>query len=149
MRLNRLDRYVAANVLGSYAASLLFLVFLMIVFETLRNVADYARVASKLGLTTMQLATMIGRYHLLNIPFLFVSVAPFVTVIAVMFAVSRLMAQNEIVPMLFTGRSMLRVLRPAFAELPWPVLRTHWARARLCLATCTPVPDHGPLYELE
>jgi lipopolysaccharide export system permease protein len=113
MRLNRLDRYVAANVLGSYAASLLFLVFLMIVFETLRNVADYARVASKLGLTTLQLATMIGRYHLLNIPFLFVNVAPFVTVIAVMFAVSRLMAQNEIVPMLFTGRSMLRVLRPA------------------------------------
>ena len=39
-------------------------------------------------------------------------IAPFVTVISCMFAVARLMAANEIVPMVFTGRSMLRVLRP-------------------------------------
>ena len=108
-----LDRYVAKTVLGSYLASLLFLVFLMMVFETLRNVSDYVRTAKQLELTTVELATMICRYHALNMPFLFVSVAPFVTVIAVMFAISRLMAQNEIVPMLFTGRGMLRILRPA------------------------------------
>jgi lipopolysaccharide export system permease protein len=85
----------------------------MVVFETLQHVSDYVRVGNKLGLTTLQLASWVGRYHLLNLPFLYVNVAPFVTVIAVMFAVSRLMTQNEIVPMIFTGRSMLRVLRPA------------------------------------
>ncbi len=49
------------------------------------------------------------------VPVLFVTVSPFVTVIAGMFAVSRLMAQNEVVPMLFTGRPIVRVLRPVLA----------------------------------
>lgn len=111
--LRRLDRYVAATVLGAYAASLLFLVFLMVMFETLRGIGSYLETANELGLSTMRLVLMIGEYHLLNLPFLFVSVAPFVTVIACMFAVARLMAQNEITPMLFTGRSIFRVLLPA------------------------------------
>ena len=113
MRIGRLDRYIAKAVLGSYAASLVFLIFLMIVFETLRSAPDYVRTAHTNGMSTLSLIMKIGHYHLLNLPFLFVTVAPFVTVIACMFSVSRFMAQNEIVPMLFTGRSMLRVLLPA------------------------------------
>jgi len=113
MLLPRLDRYVAKSVLGSYAASLVFLVALMVMFDTLRAAPEYVRNVSENGLSTLQLIGMVGYYHYLNLPFLFVTVAPFVTVIACMFAVSRLMGQNEIVPMLFTGRSMLRILLPA------------------------------------
>lgn len=85
MGIGRLDRYVAKAVLGSYAASLVFLVFLMVMFETLRSAPDYFRCAKVNGMSLWSLIGTIAHYHLLNLPFLFVTVAPFVTVIACMF----------------------------------------------------------------
>src|SRR5439155_15660140 len=61
----------------------------------------------------LRLFWFLAGYYARLTPFSFVTLAPFVTVIGCMFAVARLIGQNELQPMLFVGRSMARVLRPA------------------------------------
>ena len=114
-----LDRYVRMTVLGSYAACLLFLILLFILLDLLLNIGDYIDVTQPLEgegarepLSLFGLMSALGMYYVVWIPFIFVTLSPFVSVIAGMFSVSRLMGANEVVPMLFTGRSVMRVLRP-------------------------------------
>lgn len=111
----RLDRYVGRFALGSYAAALAFMVFLVILLDVLLQMGHYLALAEKRQTGTWEFVGYLARYYVLTTPFLFVTVAPFVTVIASMFAVTRLMGSNEIGPMLFAGRSMWRVLRPVLA----------------------------------
>ncbi|MCC6671042.1 MAG: LptF/LptG family permease [Planctomycetes bacterium] len=108
---DRLDRYVARPVLSAWGFAFLFLVFMLTVFDVLLNVARYVTVAERRGLSVAEMLLNLLHYHLLGVPFVFVTVAPFVTVIAAMFALASLMANSEMVPMLFSGRSMLRNLR--------------------------------------
>lgn len=107
-----MDRYVGAAMLGAYAACLLFMLLLTTLIDLLLNLSRYIETAnSEVGGFVQMIATMVEFYALLS-PIVFVTVSPFVTVIAGMFAVSRLMASNEIMPMLFVGRRITRVLRP-------------------------------------
>lgn len=110
--IGRLDRYVAKTVLGSFVATLLFVMFLWVVLDLLLNMTDYVGVANEQDLGLFQLLLLWGQFHLVSLPLVFVLVAPFVTVIGCMFAVARLMSHNELAPMVFTGRSMRRVLQP-------------------------------------
>lgn len=111
----RLDRYVVSTLLGSYLGALMIVVFLYILFDLLINFGHYTAVAESRGISFGSVLGVWSRYHFVSVPWLFVASAPFLTVVAGMFAVSKLMSANEIVPMLFTGRSMFRVLRPVFA----------------------------------
>ena len=118
---NKLDRYVAKICLGSFLVCIVFILGLFIIgdlighlerflgnIEKLQDVENVSEDYAKLGWL------LIVEYYLISLPFSFMLVAPFVTVTAGMFAVSRLMGANEIVPMLFTGRSMNRILVPVF-----------------------------------
>lgn len=107
-----LDRYVGRIVLGAFGAALLFFLFLTILLDLLNNLPKYADRAAAQGFGGLELALYLGWYYLKLLPVLFVTMTPFVTVIACMFAVARLQAANEIVPMLFVGRSIHRVLLP-------------------------------------
>ncbi|MHC4898787.1 MAG: LptF/LptG family permease [Planctomycetota bacterium] len=108
----RMDRYVAKAVLGAYAAALMFLVFMVIIIELLLEMDQYILAAEKHDIGVLQLVWSVCVYQAVSVPYVFVTIAPFVAVIAAMFAVSRFMGQNELAPMLFTGRSMFRILRP-------------------------------------
>jgi len=108
----KLDRYVGKTVLGSYGACLLFMVLLTILVDLLLNLDEYLEVAHEDQVGLFELLANLSNYYGIFAPFVFVTIAPFVTVISGMFAVSRLMGSNELAPMLFTGRSMLRILRP-------------------------------------
>ncbi|MFO1077659.1 MAG: LptF/LptG family permease [Planctomycetota bacterium] len=116
--MSRLDRYVWKIVLGSFVAGLLFFLFITIVMDLISNVSRYIRAYADLvehlppGGTCPSLLRYLAEYYLMLLPVLVVSITPFVTVIACMFAVARLQGANEVVPMLFTGRSMRRILRP-------------------------------------
>ena len=112
MRQN-LDRYVGRAVAGSVLAALTFFLLLSVLLDLLNNLAKYIERAEKLGLGTMELFGFLAGYYARLMPFSFVSLAPFAVVIGCMFAIARLMAQNELQPMLFMGRSMVRILRPA------------------------------------
>ncbi len=111
----RLDSYVTRIVLGSWFAALLFMVLLFTLIDILLGLGSYLDEAQQRGAGFGELLVDLGRYYALFQPVVFVTIAPFVTVIAGMFAVARLMSSNELVPMLFTGRSVLRVLRPLLA----------------------------------
>jgi lipopolysaccharide export system permease protein len=108
--MDRLDRYVGRIVAGSWISCLVFLVLLSVLIDLLNSLPVYLDQADKLG--TFGLMLQLASYYLQMVPSFFVSVAPFVTVIACMFAATRLMASQELHPMLFAGRSMVRVLRP-------------------------------------
>ncbi len=108
----KLDRYVARTVMGSYGACLLFMVLLTILVDLLLSLDEYLEVAHRDDVGVVDLLTNLASYYLIFAPFVFVTIAPFVTVISGMFAVARLMGANELAPMLFTGRSMMRILRP-------------------------------------
>lgn len=107
-----LDRYVGRIAAGAFAAALLFFLFLSILVDLLNNVSKYADKAFDAGLGGFDLAVYLGIYYLNLVPVLVTTVTPFATVIACMFAVARLQQANEVVPMLFVGRSIHRILRP-------------------------------------
>jgi len=110
-----LDRYVGRIAVGAFAAALLFFLFLLILIDLLNNISRYADRAFDAGLGGFDLAVYLGLYYLNLVPVLVTTVTPFATVIACMFAVARLQHANEVVPMLFVGRSIHRILRPMLA----------------------------------
>jgi lipopolysaccharide export system permease protein len=107
-----LDRYVGRIALGAFTASLLFFLFLSVLVDLLNNLPRYADRAARQGLGGFDLALYLGLYYVKLLPVLFTTMTPFATVIAGMFTVARLQHANEVVPMLFVGRSIQRVLRP-------------------------------------
>jgi lipopolysaccharide export system permease protein len=109
----RLDAYVARNVLGAWMASNVFFMLLFIIIDLLvEGLGTIGKVLNRTDLGVFEVLYLVGRYYFFSLPVVFVTVGPFVTVIAAMFAIARLMGGNEIVPMLFTGRSLFRVLAP-------------------------------------
>jgi len=112
MRQN-LDRYVGRAIAGSFAAALLFFLLLWVLLDLLNNLGGYLDKADKAGIGAVQLLWHLTGFYARLTPFSFVTLGPFVTVIGCNFAISRLMTQNEVQPMLFVGRSMARILRPA------------------------------------
>jgi lipopolysaccharide export system permease protein len=110
--MTRLDRYVGRIVLGAFVAALLFFVFLAVLVDLLNNLPRYADRAAEQGLGGVDLAAYLLLYYGKLTPVLVTTVTPFAAVIAGMFSVARLHHANEIVPMLFVGRSIHRVLQP-------------------------------------
>ncbi|MAE77056.1 MAG: hypothetical protein CMJ85_09330 [Planctomycetes bacterium] len=114
-RLGLLDRYIARIFVGSFAACLLFTVGSFVLIELFMDFDRYADNIEQLPVRYRQIGVLlIGAYYAVSLPFLYVMLAPYVTVTAGMFAVGRLMGSNEVIPMLFTGRRLLRVLLPVF-----------------------------------
>lgn len=115
MRFGLLDRYVMRICIGSFIVCLCFIVGLFVVVDFLDNVDKYSRSIPKLPDEYRRMGFfLVGAYYLTFLPFIYMLVAPFITVTAGMFAVSRLMGSNEVVPMLFCGRRLTRVLLPVF-----------------------------------
>ena len=122
----RLDRYVASHFLSSYSTALLLVVGLFWIFDLAGNIEDYFEPMQD----GSPIATsLVVRYYLLNLPYQFLQVAPFVTLLAGMFTVNRLLKKNEVVAVLGAGISAQRLLLPVFvggvvASLAMFALRT-------------------------
>jgi lipopolysaccharide export system permease protein len=108
----RLDRYVTRRYLGTYLVTATFFLgifLLMNVFGMLKKIVEASERLDTAGLLKA-LAGLIG----CEIPFLFVQVAPFLTVLAAVVLVLRLRRANELTPMIVAGRSAHRILLPVF-----------------------------------
>ncbi len=113
--MSRLDRYVSSYFLSSYGVCLLFFVGMFVVIDLFGKsdeIVENAQAVSELGHSS---AMLLLQYYSLMVPFIFLQVAPFVTVVAAMFAITRLRRNNELVPMIVAGLSVFRVLVPVFA----------------------------------
>jgi len=105
----RLDRYVVRHFVAAYLVSALVVVGLFLIVDLASNIDDYLE-PNTAGERAS--AALIGRYYVLHLPFLYLQVAPFVTLAAGLFSVSRLSRTREIVAALAAGVSLQRLLLP-------------------------------------
>ena len=106
--LGRLDRYIGGLFLASYATALLLIVGLVLIMDLASNLSYFEVWDDGTRVPTSTLV----RYYVLNVPFLFLQVAPFITVVAGLFTVARLLKKNELVAALSAGVSAHRLLAP-------------------------------------
>ncbi len=104
-----LDRYIAKLFLSSYATALFIVVGLYFIIDFTSFIDEYLKPMKDL---TPKPTVMIVRYYLLDIPFLFLQVGPFVTLVASLFTVSKMLKHNEVVASLGAGVSAHRLLAP-------------------------------------
>lgn len=105
----RLDRYVGGLFVSSYATAFLLVVGLFLILDMAGNLDGYLEVWPDGRRAS---GFLITRYYLLHVPFLFLQVAPFVTLVAGLFTVARLQRANESVAILASGVSSWRILAP-------------------------------------
>jgi lipopolysaccharide export LptBFGC system permease protein LptF len=109
--LGRLDRYVVAHFVGSYGTALFLVVGLYLVLDMANNAGQFLSSEDGQGSPSRG---VIMRYYLMQVPFLFLQVAPFVTLLAGLFTVNRLLKKNEVTAVLAAGVSVRRLLLPIF-----------------------------------
>lgn len=107
----RLDRYVGWTFVSSYATALFVVMGLFIIMDMASNLDDYLEPWPD-G-STVSSAILMG-YYLFNLPILFLQAAPFITLIAGLFTLTRLLANNEVGACLAAGVSGRRLLLPIF-----------------------------------
>lgn len=105
----RLDRYVTLHFVSSYATALLLIVGLFWIMDLASHLDDYLEPWDD---GTIVSTGVLVRYYVLHLPYLFLECAPFVTLVAGMFTVNRLVKKNEVVAALGAGVSAQRLLLP-------------------------------------
>lgn len=112
--MQRLDRYVSSYFISSYGICILFFLGMFVLIDLFGKSDEIFENAGKLAGMGYSVGELMLQYYGLMLPFIFLQVAPFVTVMAAMFALTRLRRANELVPMIVAGRSIFRVLAPVF-----------------------------------
>ncbi len=104
-----LDRYVARQFAAAYLTMALVVVGLFLVVDLATHLDDYLE-PDKQG--NRHSPWMIGRYYTLHLPFLYLQVAPFITLAAGLFTATRLERSREVLAALSAGISLRRLLVP-------------------------------------
>lgn len=112
--MRKLDRYVSGYFFSSYGVCLFFFLGMFVLIDLIAKSDDIFDNAKKVAELGYSVSALLPQYYGLMVPFVFLQVAPFVTVMAAMFAVTRLRRNNELVPMIVAGRSVYRILAPIF-----------------------------------
>lgn len=107
--LGRVDRYVLSLFASSYATALMLVVGLYLIMDMASNLDEYVHPFPD---GTRPSALSIAQFYALHLPFLFLQVAPFVTLVAGLFTVSKLVRHAEAVAALAAGISAQRLLAP-------------------------------------
>jgi len=108
----RLDRYVGWTFISSYATALFVVMGLFVIMDMASNLDEYLEPWPD-GSTAS--SAVIAAFYLFNLPFLFLQAAPFITLIAGLFTLTRLLGNNEVGAALAAGVSGRRLLLPIFA----------------------------------
>ena len=104
---SRIDRYVARLFALSYLAAFFLIVGLFLIMDMAANLEDYLAPDDQ-GNTPPSF--LVGKYYLLQLPFLYLQMSPYVTLVAGMFTATKLARNNEIVAVLNMGLSTRRLL---------------------------------------
>jgi lipopolysaccharide export system permease protein len=103
-----LDRYIGGLFVAAYATALLLVIGLQLIIYLASNLDHFEPWPD--GTTPATLDVI--RFYLLNTPYLFLQVAPYVTAVAGLFTISRMIRNNETVAALAAGISAQRLLLP-------------------------------------
>ena len=121
----RLDRYVLRLYVLSYLTALLLLVGLVVIVDMATNIDEYMT-PGRDGATVSVLSVV--RLYTLKLPFLYLQMAPFVTLVAGLFTAAKLSRFNEVVAALNAGISSRRLFAPIFAAAVGLALTTFGLR---------------------
>jgi lipopolysaccharide export LptBFGC system permease protein LptF len=113
-QLDRIDRYVLRYFWSSLAVVFVFFFGFFMVIDLFAHAEDFIDSARKNAIPARVMAMRVAGYYLFKSPSVFLQVAPFVTVIGALVAVARMNRSNELIPVLMSGRSIFRMLRPLF-----------------------------------
>jgi lipopolysaccharide export system permease protein len=103
-----IDRYVGGLFVAAYATALMLVVGLSLILFLASHLDHFEPWEDGTTVATLDVV----RFYLLNVPYLYLQVAPFVTAIAGLFTVSRMIRNNETVALLSAGISAQRLLLP-------------------------------------
>jgi lipopolysaccharide export system permease protein len=106
-----LDRYVSELFIGSYAVALLLVTGIFVIINLASNLDEYLRPGAD-GISPS--GWLVVKLYIYQTPFLFLEVAPFVTLVGGLFTASRLMKNREVVAALAAGVSVRRLLLTVF-----------------------------------
>ena len=106
---SRLDRYVGLHFISSYATAMMLMTGLFMVMDMAAHLDDFLEQWDD-GSTAP--TSYLVRYYVLTLPYLFLQVAPFVTLLAGMFTFNRLLSTNEVTAALAAGLSARRLVLP-------------------------------------
>jgi lipopolysaccharide export system permease protein len=145
--LGRLDRYVARLFLGAYATAFLLVVGLYLILQVASQLDFFEPWAnpSAGGGPPRATTSELTRYYLLSIPYYYLQVGPFVTLVAGLFTVAKLVRHNELVAALSAGVSARRLLTPVLAGACAAALVLFFVRE---FATIWIAPQRDALYDV-
>ena len=103
-----LDRYVAKLFLLSYLSAFFLIVGLFLIIDMALNIDSFTRRENGIEPTSLDVA----HYYVLQIPFLYLQMSPYVTLVAGMFTAAKMTRLNEVVAVLGAGVGLRRLLAP-------------------------------------
>ena len=107
----RIDRYVGLLFVSSYFAAFLMVVGLFLVVDMSGRLDEFLTPGAD-GASPP--TSWIVRFYALGLPFIYLEVAPFVTLLAALFTVTKLLKHSEATAVLNAGVSSHRLLLPVF-----------------------------------
>ena len=122
---SRLDGYVARLFALSYLAAFFLVVGLFVILDMATNLDEYLA-PDKSGYAPP--TALVGEFYLLQLPFLYLQMSPYVTLVAGMFTAAKLARANEIVAVLGAGISVRRLLAPVYLGASLLALGMFWLR---------------------
>jgi lipopolysaccharide export system permease protein len=110
----KMDRYVGAYFLSSYLVCFMFFLGIFIVLDLVPRLDDILEASPAAQEKGQSLFVLVVRYYAFKIPEIFLQVAPYLTLMAAMFTITRLRKANELIPMVMAGVSIFRIVLPIF-----------------------------------
>ena len=101
--MKKIDLYIIKKFLGTFAFTLLLLIFIVIVFDISEKIDDFLKNDAPLG-------AIIFDYYMNFIPYFINLFSYLLTFIAVIFFTSRMASRSEIIAILSSGISFWRML---------------------------------------
>lgn len=105
-RSGTLDRYTLRTFLAPLIFCFVAFTSLWLIMDLLDNLKDFQEAQTSLG--------QVIRFYLSTLPSIFVEVIPPATLLAILYALTKMSRANELIAMLGTGRSVLQILTPIF-----------------------------------
>jgi len=96
-----LDRYIFKSTLAIFLTCVFIFLFLYVIIDLLTNLEDFIKMRI--------LFSVLAKHYLMNLPYMFVKVAPFACLLSTLYALSKLNHSNEIIAMRSSGLSVLTI----------------------------------------
>ena len=118
-----LDRYLAKQFFSAFSLSMGTLLTVFILMDIQNNISKFKEADD-----TLQL---MSAYYGINIPAIFIFLLPYVLLLSLLYCLGKMSRHQEIISMIQTGRSVLRICAPLlaigfFASIICIIFNYHW-----------------------